>query len=207
MHLSFCRAVTAGLLLIFLPVAAIASTNSAWSVHVWQSSDGLPNNAVTGIAQTDDGFLWVANPSHLAQFDGVDFKGIPLQSLIPDNYQETTSLLRGRDGGLWIGMNRGAVMYLKDKLLKAYTNGLPAQYVQTFVEDSEGAVWVTCRGGFVCRIKDDVMTHFDGTDGLPTGYECFFAQGRDGHFWFGGGTNAGIYQAGILKTIAQAPRT
>src|SRR5215469_783444 len=129
MHFSFCRALSAGLLLSFLPAAVMASTNSAWSVHVWQSSDGLPNNAVTGISQTDDGFLWVANPSHLAQFDGVDFKGVPLRNLLPDNDQETTSLLRSRDGGLWIGMNRGAIIYLKDKTLNVYTNGLPSQYV------------------------------------------------------------------------------
>src|SRR5215472_9566904 len=138
MHFSFCRAVTVGLLLIFLPAAAIASTNSAWSVHVWQSSDGLPNNAVTGIAQTGDGFLWVANPSHLARFDGVDFKGVP----IPDNGQETTFLLRGRQGGLWIGMNRGAIIYLKDKSLTVYTNGLPSQYIRALTEDRDGAVWV-----------------------------------------------------------------
>jgi signal transduction histidine kinase/ligand-binding sensor domain-containing protein len=51
------------------------------------------------------------------------------------------------------------------------------------------------------------MTYFDSTNGLPTGYECFFAQDGDGHFWFGGGTNAGIYRAGNFKTIVQVPRT
>ena len=50
------------------------STNSAWCSRAWQSEDGLPGNTVVGVAQTPDGFLWVATESGLVRFDGVRFQ-------------------------------------------------------------------------------------------------------------------------------------
>jgi signal transduction histidine kinase/ligand-binding sensor domain-containing protein len=203
----FCRALMAGLLLLFLPVAHAASTNSAWSVHVWQSSDGLPNNNVTAISQTDDGFLWIANPSHLARFDGVNFKGIPLRMLIPEIDQETTTLLHSRSGALWIGMNRGMVLCLKEDALDVYTNDLPSEYIQALAEDNEGSIWITFRGGNVRCIRNGKVTRFGVSAGLPSGYECFFAQDVKTNLWFAKGTNAGMFSGNRFKTIVQLPRS
>ena len=61
------------------------ATNAAWFSRAWQSEEGLPGNTVVGVAQTPDGFLWVATESGLARFDGVRF-------------QETAS-----SGNLWLG--------------------------------------------------------------------------------------------------------
>ncbi|HTR43694.1 MAG TPA: two-component regulator propeller domain-containing protein [Pseudomonadales bacterium] len=205
MYVSFCRALTAGLLLVFLPAIAMASTNSAWTVHAWQSSDGLPNNAITGIAQTDDGFLWLSNPSHLARFDGVNFRGIPVRNFVPSVDQEATALLRAHSGELWIGMNRGMVVCLNGDTPKIFTNDLPSQYVQRLAEDKDGAILVAFRGGNVCRIQDGQITHFTATNGLPEGYECFFAKDKSGTLWFGKGPQAGIFQDGNFKARVQLP--
>src|SRR5258705_12883503 len=40
---------------------------------VWQLEQGLPQNSVDAIAQTDDGFLWVATEEGFARFDGIRF--------------------------------------------------------------------------------------------------------------------------------------
>src|SRR5271168_3937613 len=70
------------------PLSAPAvSTNAAWSVRVWQSDDGLPNNIITGLAQTGDGYLWVANPNRLARFDGVQFEDFASRDLLGTNLQ------------------------------------------------------------------------------------------------------------------------
>ena len=37
-----------------------AANDASWFARTWQTDEGLPDNAVTGIAQTPDGFLWVA---------------------------------------------------------------------------------------------------------------------------------------------------
>src|SRR5947209_16794713 len=40
------------LLPLFAAAAPVESTHSPWSVRVWQSDDGLPNNQVQGLTQT-----------------------------------------------------------------------------------------------------------------------------------------------------------
>jgi ligand-binding sensor domain-containing protein len=39
----------------------------------WTTSNGLPQNSVVKIAQTRDGYLWLATHDGLARFDGVRF--------------------------------------------------------------------------------------------------------------------------------------
>src|SRR5689334_12950756 len=41
--------------------------------HAWETDDGLPQNSISGIAQTDDGFLWIGTRDGLARFDGARF--------------------------------------------------------------------------------------------------------------------------------------
>ena len=43
----------------------------------WQSEEGLPGNAVRSVAQSADGYLWVATAEGVARFDGVRFTGFP----------------------------------------------------------------------------------------------------------------------------------
>jgi len=44
-----------------------------WFARPWRSDEGLPDNNVTGIAQTTDGFLWVGTAGGLVRFDGDRF--------------------------------------------------------------------------------------------------------------------------------------
>jgi ligand-binding sensor domain-containing protein len=39
-------------------------------VEVWGTDEGLPNNTVTGIAQTPDGYLWCSTYDGVVRFDG-----------------------------------------------------------------------------------------------------------------------------------------
>ena len=60
-----------------LLVLAIAVGTPAWGLdpkvaitqyghQVWTTSNGLPHNSIRAIAQTPDGYLWVATSSGLA---------------------------------------------------------------------------------------------------------------------------------------------
>ena len=41
--------------------------------RVWQTADGLPQNAIAALAQTPDGYLWAGTWEGLVRFDGVRF--------------------------------------------------------------------------------------------------------------------------------------
>jgi ligand-binding sensor domain-containing protein len=38
--------------------------------RVWQTDEGLPQNAVSAIVQTRDGYLWIGTYSGLTRFSG-----------------------------------------------------------------------------------------------------------------------------------------
>lgn len=42
-------------------------------LRTWETEDGLPENSVTAITQTSDGYIWVGTFSGLARFDGMTF--------------------------------------------------------------------------------------------------------------------------------------
>ena len=44
-----------------------------YGFDVWTTANGLPQNTVTGLAQTPDGYLWLSTFDGLARFDGVRF--------------------------------------------------------------------------------------------------------------------------------------
>src|ERR1041385_6495648 len=42
-------------------------------IDSWQTDQGLPQNSVTSMAQSHDGYLWLATFNGLVRFDGVRF--------------------------------------------------------------------------------------------------------------------------------------
>ena len=67
--------------------------------------DGLSNNSINCIVQTQDGFLWIATKDGLNRHDGQNFKifkNNPLvKNTLPENY--VMSLLESSDGTFWVG--------------------------------------------------------------------------------------------------------
>lgn len=187
----FCLLLKAGG--VFVCATAIASTNFNWSVRSWQSDDGLPNNKVTGIAQTPDGYLWIATPTLLSRFDGDRFEIVSRDTYAPGTSQRTSKLLRSRDGGLWLAMDHGPIIYAKSGTTKFFTNNLPDEIVQSLVETGD-ALWITYRGGIICRLKNDVVRRFTTADGLPEWNSISLAEDNHGQLWFAKGGKFGAFQ-------------
>jgi ligand-binding sensor domain-containing protein len=104
------------LTLLMAATSAAAATNSAWSLHVWRSDDGLPNNRITSLAQTPDGFLWAANPSELVRFDGVRFEAFPPKAFGANVSRRTHVLLRARRRALaGHGPRRSRLPQIRDR--------------------------------------------------------------------------------------------
>jgi ligand-binding sensor domain-containing protein/signal transduction histidine kinase len=193
----------AGLCALFPFIANADPPASAWSVHVWQSDDGLPNNNVTGLAETQDGYLWMATPARLARFDGVSFETISRETFARGYTERTSVLLASTDGGLWLGMDHGPIFYVKSGVAHVLTNGLPdrIQIVQTLTEDGEGGLWITYRGGTIYRLKDGHFRQFTSADGLPDWSACSFARDKDGCLWFAKGGEVGQFRDGRFDSL------
>src|SRR5437016_3830857 len=98
------------------------STGAGWAVHAWQSDDGLPNNNVTALVRTPDGYLWVATPAALARFDGVRFEKFSPLLFGLDAADRIHSIAESRLGGLWFSLERGMVLYSDAGQTRVFTN-------------------------------------------------------------------------------------
>jgi ligand-binding sensor domain-containing protein len=173
---------------------ASVTTKSPWSFHVWQSDDGLPNNNVTGLAQTSDGYLWTATPTRLARFDGVRFEEFSPQSIVPWHGERVSVLLSCRDRSFWMAMDHGPVVCLKDGRLQVFADGLPDQIALAMTEDEEGSVWIIYRAGLLYRIKEGKVRAFNSQDGLSAGSGPWLALDGKGRLWFAKGGQVGIFR-------------
>ena len=104
----------------------------------WTVRDGFFKSGIQTIAQTPDGYLWLASDYELLRFDGVKAVSWQPPGVTLGRYPV---LLATRDGTLWIGARPGLVSWKNSKLTQfpdfAQTN------VDGLVEDREGKVWAS----------------------------------------------------------------
>ncbi|HWD18255.1 MAG TPA: two-component regulator propeller domain-containing protein [Verrucomicrobiae bacterium] len=175
-----------------------AAVDSAWFARLWQSDDGLPDNNVTGIAQTSDGYLWVATQGGLAKFDGLQFKRYSLPIVSGSSMEMIRALTVGEGDHLWLALEGGVVMCIAPGGTKVYTatNGLWVFRPSSIVEDAERAVWVGYWDGSACRIAGDEVKHFSEKDGLPATGLCSLTTDSRKQLWFTQGGRVGVYRDG-----------
>ena len=165
-----------------------AASDSPWTFRAWRSDDGLPNNCVTGIVQSADGYLWIGTYSCLARFDGVRFVPYSQQKLAGVDTSKITAVQLARDGSLWIGCLHGQVVRLDSGGVKVFSAGLPEKQVQAIVEDADGAFWIsyTHQASSLYRLKGDQVSMFSKAEGVPSPQLvlCSICADKSGRVWF-----------------------
>jgi signal transduction histidine kinase/ligand-binding sensor domain-containing protein len=189
-------------------IASAAPSRNPWYARVWLSDDGLPNNDVTSLAQTTDGYLWVATPSRLTRFDGVHFDEFRHSQFVTGNNIRMTVIVAGRDGSLWVPIDRGPVVRLHAGVAEVVTNDLPNLVVEDAVEDGDGALWISYRGGPIRKVKDGRVFQFTASQGLPATFAgCFFTRDRDGRLWLVKNGQVLVWQKDHFDAMAQVSDT
>ncbi|HSI87886.1 MAG TPA: two-component regulator propeller domain-containing protein, partial [Pyrinomonadaceae bacterium] len=93
------RALLAAALIALL---ASAEANADIRFKTWNTENGLPQNSVNGIAQTPDGYIWLATFDGLARFDGVRFKIFRKHDTPELSTNRISRLFVDEQGRLWI---------------------------------------------------------------------------------------------------------
>ena len=116
------------LLLLLSPVHGLALDPThdlaEYTFRSWTSRDGLPNTTVQDLAQTRDGYLWIATLEGLVRFDGARFTTFD---------RSNTPALPRNDVQTILGLRNG------DLLLSAYGGGLVRYDGRAFVRQSQDA--------------------------------------------------------------------
>ncbi|MEI6646053.1 MAG: two-component regulator propeller domain-containing protein [bacterium] len=147
---------------------ACFGVSSDYLTDVWQAENGLPQNTVTCITQTRDGYLWLGTLNGVARFDGVRFVVFGAHNTPELKSNRILALLEDRQGGLWIGTEGGGATRLYRNHFTTYTTweGLPNNIVQSLRQDVRGRVWIGTQGG-VCVWTDGLLVRTSATEAPP----------------------------------------
>jgi signal transduction histidine kinase/ligand-binding sensor domain-containing protein len=130
-----------------------------YSVQSWQSDSGLPENTVTSLAQTPDGFLWVGTMGGLARFDGAQFRVFNAASTPALGSGRIRALSSGRGGALWITTLEGTVAKFADGQFVALSlppigRASTPPAVRDVIEGADGMLWLLTEAGELARWSD-----------------------------------------------------
>lgn len=111
-------------------------------VRTWGAEAGLPQNTVSVILQTREGYLWLGTQAGLARFDGVRFKVYGLAEGLPN--VQVRALYEDAQRSLWIGTYGGGLSRLRDGQIETFTveHGLSDINVTALAGDSSGRIWI-----------------------------------------------------------------
>jgi len=108
-----------------------------YGFDTWTTADGLPQNTVTGVAQTTDGYLWLSTFDGLARFDGLRFtifdKG-NTKGIINNRF---SGLFVDKAGAVWAATENGAVTVYRDGGFTSYQSPVTTGAV-SIRPDAEG---------------------------------------------------------------------
>jgi len=130
--------------------AAVTTLAEGYSMRVWQTEDGLPQNIVTSGIQTRDGYLWFGTYSGLARFDGERFQ--VFDTTTPGlRDQRIECLFEDAQGTLWIGHETGAITRYRNGRFETVVlpSGHKDEHVLALGSDENGRLWAMRQhGGF-----------------------------------------------------------
>jgi signal transduction histidine kinase/ligand-binding sensor domain-containing protein len=197
-------------LVLLLSTGPVFGSSGDWFARAWQSDEGLPDNNVSGIAQTADGFLWVGTVGGLVRFDGSRFDEFSVLNIKGVPSPGVRTLLLDHRGRLWLSMDRGVVVCADATSAKVLTTkeGIPNSQTQVIAEDGEGKIWMsygTRRN--LAFIKDGQVTVLGEADGIPARGECYIAADTKGELWLAKSGHLTVYRKGKFKPMADYAQT
>jgi PAS domain S-box-containing protein len=162
-------------------------TQDAWGVEA-----GLPQATILGIAQTADGYLWLASEEGLVRFDGVRFTVFDKENTPQLQANDIRALLVDQKDNLWIGTNGGGLTRYKDATFTTFTtrDGLANDAIISLHDDGHGSLWIGTDGGGMSRYRNGRFQTYNTKDGLPDDAVFAICTGPDGSLWVG--THAGL---------------
>ena len=133
------------LLLLCLATTAFAldpnKSLSEFGIQVWLTENGLPQNTVQAITQTQDGYLWIGTQEGLARFNSLSFVVFDKDSTPQMKSNDVRALLEEQSGALLIGTSYGLVKF-KDGAFSSFTlKGEPLRIIPFSVSSISKLLW------------------------------------------------------------------
>jgi len=152
-------------LLCLLLTASVCAQDQTISqmVHTsWTGRDGAPQ-AITALAQTPDGMLWISTIAGLYTFDGASFsayKPPPNEPSLPG--LAVYSLYVSKTGDLWIMFRQGGTARIRQGHVAVFDRvDLKSDHISLtdIQQDSNGTMWAVLNGQQLLSLGPDQIWH------------------------------------------------
>lgn len=120
-----------------------ATASQPYRVSRWNTDNGLPQNRISALQQTRDGYLWIGTWFGLARFDGARFVVFDKHNTPALTNDTINALAEDTEGTLWIGTADGLLSY-RDHRFQRWTaaEGLPHRKVWRLAASRAGGLWL-----------------------------------------------------------------
>lgn len=169
---------------------------SGYTRSSWGQADGVPDY-VMSMAQTPDGWLWLASRSELFRFDGVTAERYPIEAA---DGASVYTLLGAKNGDLWLGYSNGLTIRLpaSDYAHPIVVRGLAGIPLQ-FLDDTRGVIWARTIDGLFQLKPGDKAWREAKKDVDPSARGFYgMAIGDDGVLWLL--TRSGVFSRALDDT-------
>ncbi len=165
----------------------------------WGMEDGLPDNRITGIAQSADGYLWLGTGEGLVRFDGVRFtRRNRSDSVATPLFQP---LLADHLGRLWVTTAGGGLAFYTGGHFRPATPGTPRidGGIRQLSEAASGGFWVVSGRDSAWSWRDGRLVAAPWSSLSPTGIRALH-QDPAGRVWIATGGR------GVIRLESGTPR-
>ncbi len=157
----------------------------------WGTEQGLPSNIALDIAQTRDGYLWLASYDGLVRFDGVAFRLFTEADVPGLDRAAFWRVEVDSAGALWAASERdGLLRYAGGRwtLFRA-RDGLGSDKVTALLPDTGDILWVGTRNGGVSRVRNGRVVPLPPLPGMEDLTVTDLVRDPAGTLWIGTGSD------------------
>ena len=177
------------------------SVAAQYRFDTWTTDEGLPQNSVTGIVQSDDGYIWGATNGGIIRFDGIRFKVFNKSNAKGLRENRVFRVIKDGFGRLWFLSESLSIIKYEDKEfttfseVKDFRGKLQGKFLFT---DSQGSlVFSTDKGHF--RYENGKLKKFEIASSNASSFICF--ADSTGGLWLADGTSVRRVFEGQVKTF------
>ena len=153
----------------------------------WGPENGFPGGQVNSIAQTPDGYLWIATDEGLVRFDGLNFLALQQSNPAMPSRAHVIGLETDSEGGLWVRMEGPNVLrYLDGKFESVLSSdGTAEQGVTAMSREERGGILLSTLNQGTFRYAKGKLERVAPHDALPSSVVISIAETSDGRVWLG----------------------
>ncbi len=154
----------------------------------WGSDRGFPGGPVHAIAQTSDGYLWIAADKGLVRFDGLSFRLVTPSAQASSVGPTVLGVAAAADGSLWARMRGPALLrYRRGEFENMLPGaGLPEAVVSAMVRGPDDALVLATVGEGALTYRNDRFERIAPQDRMPSSsFVISIAVPKGGEYWLG----------------------